>query len=480
MHMVMRPRSQTVPASCFTDALIDAAQDDALEQTRGSDWPDSAHPTSEKEGCDNDNEECHFPIPSLKTHDIFEELDVDAATPLGARTSTHGVQPCAERLPTLLQQRRSPAASAFKAARAQEVAGPWSASIAAEVNVEQSEQSLAAPNAQLSAPCQAEKTSSELGPRFTLSVRNTFLHVEEPEGGEQTPSFHHRASRRSKTGPAGMFVIGDVGEGNDEANDYQASAEESPSSRKTLSQEQPEDATMPGQAAALANSMVALPGMYIPMSLSSVGVSSSPGSAPMVVAGAQASAAQAAQLGAPSAPQADPQVETKQTGTKTSAASGSSAADRTTVLLQNLPLNYRRPMLLRMLDAEGFRNEYDFVYLPMDFRTRAGFGYAFINLVSPSSVSRFWHTFDGYKKWVFPSAKVCRVSWSVPHQGLKAHIKRYRNSPLMHESVPDEYKPVLFSAGSRVPFPSPTRPLAAPTHNATVKAPRGKGRQAVA
>merc|ERR1719203_1546634 len=129
-------------------------------------------------------------------------------------------------------------------------------------------------------------------------------------------------------------------------------------------------------------------------------------------------------------------------------------------------------MLLRMLDVEGFAGEYDFVYLPMDFKTRAGFGYAFINLSDAAVIPRFWQAFEGYNKWMFPSAKVCRVSWSVPHQGLKAHLKRYRNSPLMHESVPDEYRPVVFTDGARVPFPPPTKDLVAPNTKALAKAPK--------
>ena len=37
------------------------------------------------------------------------------------------------------------------------------------------------------------------------------------------------------------------------------------------------------------------------------------------------------------------------------------------------------------------------------------------------------------------SQKVCEVCWGNPLQGLGAHIVRYRNSPVMHQSVPDEY-----------------------------------------
>lgn len=188
----------------------------------------------------------------------------------------------------------------------------------------------------------------------------------------------------------------------------------------------------------------------------------------------QAAAVQAVQVSAPMAkpqsgqmPEAPKQEARKPRGKKADArkpdAGQIPAAGRTTVVLQNLPLNYRRAMLAKMLDAAGFAGAYDFIYLPMDFKTRAGFGYAFVNLVDPSVVPRFWQTFEGYNKWVFPCNKVCHVGWSEPHQGIKAHIRRFRNSPLMHESVPDEYRPALFSGGIRVPFPAPTKVLQPPS-----------------
>jgi len=57
---------------------------------------------------------------------------------------------------------------------------------------------------------------------------------------------------------------------------------------------------------------------------------------------------------------------------------------------------------------------------------------------------------------------VCEVSWSGPHQGFKAHVERYRNSPVMHRSVPDAYKPIIFQDGVRQDFPRPTRKIKAP------------------
>merc|ERR1719335_475768 len=62
---------------------------------------------------------------------------------------------------------------------------------------------------------------------------------------------------------------------------------------------------------------------------------------------------------------------------------------RTTVILRNLPNNYTRQMLLDLMDSEGFACKYDFVYIPVDFGSQAGLGYAFINLVTPEVATDF-------------------------------------------------------------------------------------------
>eukprot|EP00933_Yihiella_yeosuensis_P085084 TRINITY_DN9988_c0_g1_i1.p1 TRINITY_DN9988_c0_g1~~TRINITY_DN9988_c0_g1_i1.p1 ORF type:complete len:271 (-),score=55.63 TRINITY_DN9988_c0_g1_i1:265-1077(-) len=151
---------------------------------------------------------------------------------------------------------------------------------------------------------------------------------------------------------------------------------------------------------------------------------------------------------------------------KTSSGPGPGPAPdhHTTVMLRNLPNNYTRSMVCVMMDKEGFRGRYDFLYLPVDFRSKAGLGYAFVNLADASEVRRFWKIFHGYNKWVLPSSKVCHVSWSGPHQGQTAHVDRYRNSPIMHSSVPDEYKPAIFALGTgeRATFPPPSKKLRAP------------------
>lgn len=145
------------------------------------------------------------------------------------------------------------------------------------------------------------------------------------------------------------------------------------------------------------------------------------------------------------------------------APSAPSTVGFTTVMLRNLPNQYKRDMLVDMLHAEGFAAKFNFVYLPIDFKTHAGLGYAFVDLTSPQEAERARRHFEGFSRWIVKSDKICSVSWSHPdQQGFATHVERYRNSPVMHVSVPDAWKPALLSGGERVAFPPPTRKIRVP------------------
>jgi hypothetical protein len=135
---------------------------------------------------------------------------------------------------------------------------------------------------------------------------------------------------------------------------------------------------------------------------------------------------------------------------------------KTTVMFRNVPYNCTRDDLIGIMDRHGFRGLYDFVYAPADFRTKSGFGYAFINLTSHSVAEGFMEHFNGFNEWPTTASKVAEVGWSEPNQGLELHVERYRNSPVMHEGVPDEFKPALFKEGRRITFPAPTKAIRAP------------------
>jgi len=134
----------------------------------------------------------------------------------------------------------------------------------------------------------------------------------------------------------------------------------------------------------------------------------------------------------------------------------------TTVMMRNIPNDYTGSMLLDLLNEHGFAGLYNLVYLPMDYHRKAGFGYAFIDFITTEEAQRFREYFEGFSDWGLVSHKICSVSWSDALQGVQAHIDRYRNSPVMHDAVPDEFKPMLFENGKRVPFPVPTKSIRAP------------------
>merc|ERR1740121_1688927 len=74
-------------------------------------------------------------------------------------------------------------------------------------------------------------------------------------------------------------------------------------------------------------------------------------------------------------------------------------ADRTTIMLRNLPNDYTRDMVLDLLDRNGFLRCYDFVYLPVDFKRKAGLGYAFVNMVSHAEAERSFRELQGFCAW---------------------------------------------------------------------------------
>jgi hypothetical protein len=153
------------------------------------------------------------------------------------------------------------------------------------------------------------------------------------------------------------------------------------------------------------------------------------------------------------------------TSTKGSAIAEAYNGPYTTVMLRNLPNSLSRRSLLGLIDSQGFAGSYDFVYLPIDFSSQASLGYAFINFCASEHADRCVTHFEGFvhpEHLEHATDKVCTVTWAGPHQGLLPHVDRYRNSPVMHESVPDEWKPVVFSYGKRVAFPPPTQAIRKP------------------
>jgi len=142
---------------------------------------------------------------------------------------------------------------------------------------------------------------------------------------------------------------------------------------------------------------------------------------------------------------------------------GGERGDGTSLMFKNLPESLTRYQLEELLNAEGFATRFNFLYLPADLKTGVNFGYAFVNMVTLSDVRSFMEHFQGFHRWpVRGSNKIAEVRLNEQMQGISALIQRYRNSPMMHPSVPFDMRPAIYCNGYEMPFPVPTAPMSAP------------------
>jgi hypothetical protein len=148
--------------------------------------------------------------------------------------------------------------------------------------------------------------------------------------------------------------------------------------------------------------------------------------------------------------------------------SDAEAERQTTVIIRHLPKSCKLAEVLNALNAEGFQGFYDFVHVPVDFVSEMSLGYALVNFVDAAKSMLFLNNLQRIKEsnaWVphcIFSDEQCHADFSTELQGLKAQVERYRNSSVMHASVPQGYKPALFRNGWQVAFPPATQRIKAP------------------
>jgi hypothetical protein len=138
---------------------------------------------------------------------------------------------------------------------------------------------------------------------------------------------------------------------------------------------------------------------------------------------------------------------------------------RTTVVLRNLPSQLSRSEFVTILKDAGFSEQYDFLYLPTNFRNMTAFGYAIVNFTDPADAQAALEHFQGTNV----DGQDVIAEWSKSQQGYDDLVCRYRNSPVMHNSVPDKHKPILLSRGHLQSFPPPTEPLQPPRKFAIIE-----------
>eukprot|EP00933_Yihiella_yeosuensis_P027030 TRINITY_DN2096_c0_g1_i1.p1 TRINITY_DN2096_c0_g1~~TRINITY_DN2096_c0_g1_i1.p1 ORF type:complete len:443 (+),score=97.64 TRINITY_DN2096_c0_g1_i1:119-1447(+) len=280
--------------------------------------------------------------------------------------------------------------------------------------------------------CDADPSACDETVPFKLVVKSTFIEVDEG------PGLHAKSRLIRKAKTDSMLQMPEEGDSLLDAQDYQPGSENGSDTAQSTGADD-EDDNQGGSAGFEADATDPLePGL----------VTAEPGDAS--VSSTVAPALEFQQGQRQQHEHAEPHQRHRQ------------CTEKTTVMMRNIPNNYTRAMLLEMIDCQGFAGSYDFIYLPMDFGRCANLGYAFVNLKDSESAATFWRVFNHFSDWALPTAKVCEISWSGPHQGLKAHIDRYKNSPVMHRNVPDEFKPMIFAFGVRQEFPPPTKTLKPP------------------
>jgi len=141
---------------------------------------------------------------------------------------------------------------------------------------------------------------------------------------------------------------------------------------------------------------------------------------------------------------------------------------KTTVMIKNIPNMFDKKKILEILDdhclkinknlkasgecADDDISSFDFLYLPMDFRTRSNLGYAFVNFTSPIEAWRLYYEMHN-QSWVdVGSPKICEVRFARI-QGLKNLVGHFSRPVFFCRSI--EYLPVNFSP-SRNGFSSST------------------------
>ncbi|PIN07199.1 hypothetical protein CDL12_20234 [Handroanthus impetiginosus] len=142
-----------------------------------------------------------------------------------------------------------------------------------------------------------------------------------------------------------------------------------------------------------------------------------------------------------------------------------SAPSKSTVMIKNIPNKLRRDRMLEFLDqyCNEYSLEYDFLYLPMDFRKEDNLGYAFVNFTSAEAALKFKEILQDYRwdtvkteKGLFKSKKICEITWAKI-QGKEELVKRFQNTSFACNKL--EFLPVVLDPPRNGSDPQPAPPM---------------------
>ncbi|KAI3464459.1 hypothetical protein Pfo_021122 [Paulownia fortunei] len=143
----------------------------------------------------------------------------------------------------------------------------------------------------------------------------------------------------------------------------------------------------------------------------------------------------------------------------------SSHPSNTTVMIKNIPNQLRRDFMLKFLDdyCKAYSLEYDFLYLPMDFRKKNNLGYAFANFTTAGAAFKFKKILQNFKwEMVYTdgrpitSKKICEITWARV-QGKEALIKKFEHSSFTCDRL--DFLPVVLDPPRNGSDPNPSPPV---------------------
>jgi hypothetical protein len=171
--------------------------------------------------------------------------------------------------------------------------------------------------------------------------------------------------------------------------------------------------------------------------------------------------------------QKDPQVNPEMETLRHIAANGGGVSGCTTVMMRELPLKYTQRKLLREINSSGFGGQFDYLYLPMDPRSHANRGFAFINMVSEKAAEEFYKKFHGQYLRCFSTTVEKPIAVSPADlQGFEENALQYaatanrgkrtgHTKPIFFRSLPRHIEAQLNESKQQPPAPPKQQPPAA-------------------
>lgn len=117
--------------------------------------------------------------------------------------------------------------------------------------------------------------------------------------------------------------------------------------------------------------------------------------------------------------------------------------DVTTVMFRHIPRKYSERQVMREINDAGFMGKFDFFYLPMDTRSRANRGFAFLNFHSPAFAQEFYNAFHG-SELRNHSAEKELVVLPADFQGFDCNAAHYLSSRPPRSRLAGQSRPLFF------------------------------------